>query len=182
MSLDSPPKSQSEGTAGDVLAPSTSSRRWLVRLFIVLAALLLLGAVGLRVWKAQQAAEGPVPIAWDKEACAHCRMHIGEPRFAAQAHLHDGVVVSFDDPGCLLRYLEELKHPPRALYFHHGEKEAWLSEAQVGFVEVSPTPMGYGLLAVERTTPGARSLEEVRALLRTRSKAAAKESASGGTP
>ena len=28
--------------------------------------------------------EGAVPIVWDGEVCQHCKMHVGDPRFAAQ--------------------------------------------------------------------------------------------------
>ena len=36
-------------------------------------------------------ATGPQPIAFDREACAHCRMLISEPSFSAQLQAEDGV-------------------------------------------------------------------------------------------
>jgi len=110
-------------------------------------------------------AEGPAPIVWDREACAHCRMLISEPRFAAQLERASGDVESFDDPGCLLSALarSEGVAPARALWFHHVHDDRWLDGAHVAFEEGHHTPMGYGLGAVDAGTPGALTLEQARA-------------------
>jgi len=106
---------------------------------------------------------GPRPIAFDREACARCRMLISEPAYAAQLESAEGEIQSFDDPGCLLVALED--HPnPRALWFHHLREERWMPGDRVAFVRVPRTPMGYGLGAVLAGEPGAVSLEEARAL------------------
>lgn len=97
-------------------------------------------------------AGGPRPIAWDREACAHCHMLVGDPRTAAQIDLGDGEALSFDDPGCLFAYLEA-HHPQGAtLWFHHRSQERWLRGDAVAFVD-GRTPMGYGKVAVD---PGER--------------------------
>ena len=105
--------------------------------------------------------DGPVPIAWDREPCAHCRMHVGEPRHAVQLITTDGAVLAFDDVGCALTYLDQHRPAVHRLWFH-GEGETWIPADRVGFVGAAVTPMGSGLVAVERGTPGARSLAEVR--------------------
>ncbi len=46
--------------------------------------------------------DAPQAVVWDREACAHCHMHVGEPGFAAQAIDEHGRVYNFDDPGCLV--------------------------------------------------------------------------------
>jgi copper chaperone NosL len=114
-------------------------------------------------------AEGPQPIVYDREPCAHCRMLISEPRFAAQLQTVDGEVESFDDPGCLFARLDE-EHPRvRALWFHHLREDRWLSAEEVGFEPTQKTPMGYGLGAVDADAPGALTLEEARARVAGRS-------------
>ena len=106
-------------------------------------------------------ADGPEPIAWDREPCAHCRMLIGDPAFAAQIVTADGVAASFDDPGCLLS--AEASHPAvRAVWFHHLREDRWIPGDQVGFVRVPRTPMGFGLGAVDAGEPGAVSLAQAR--------------------
>jgi copper chaperone NosL len=113
-------------------------------------------------------AAGPHPIAWDLEACAHCRMLISDPRFAAQLETADGEIRSFDDPGCLLAELEERAPQLRALWFHHLREERWLDATQVGFEPAEPTPMGFGLGAVDAAAPGALSLSDARARIAAR--------------
>jgi copper chaperone NosL len=112
--------------------------------------------------------EGPQPIAWDREPCAHCRMLISEPGFAAQLETAEGEVRSFDDPGCLLAELASRSPQPRALWFHHAQQERWLAGTQVGFVPAESTPMGYGLAAVDASAPGALSLAQAQARVAAR--------------
>jgi copper chaperone NosL len=104
----------------------------------------------------------PVPVAWDRDVCAHCGMHVGEPRHAAQLVTTDGRVHNFDDVGCALDYLEQHRPAIHRLWFH-GEGDAWIPAAEAGFVAAPYTPMGSGLLAVDRAVAGARSFDEVRA-------------------
>ncbi len=84
-------------------------------------------------------------------------MLVGEPKFAVQLQTVEGEVLNFDDPGCALRYLDVRKPHVQALYFHHTRENRWLTQAQVGFMPVSPSPMGYDLGAVPITTAGALS-------------------------
>ena len=110
----------------------------------------------------------PRPIAYDREACAHCGMLISEPRFAAQLETADGEIRSFDDPGCLLAELASGLPDARGLWFHHAREERWLDASQVAFEPREPTPMGFGLAAVDAGTPGALSLAEARARVAAR--------------
>lgn len=110
--------------------------------------------------------DAPAPIAFDREPCAHCRMVISEPRFAAQLQRESGEVESFDDPGCLLAALAAdaaSAAPVRALWFHHVREDRWLDASRVAFEPGDRTPMGYGLGAVDAGTPGAMTLAEARA-------------------
>jgi copper chaperone NosL len=107
-------------------------------------------------------AAGPQPIAFDREACAHCRMLISEPRFSAQLQAEDGSFASFDDPGCLLAH-SAAREPGARLWFHHLRDDRWIPGERTAFEVVSRTPMGYGLGAVDAGTPGALSLDAARA-------------------
>lgn len=116
--------------------------------------------------RAQALPTGVVPVAWDKEACAHCRMHVGEQGFAAQLQLTDGRVLNFDDPGCLFSWLAASPAPVHATWLHHHTEDRWLSRAEVGFVPVTPTPMGFGFAAVNAGTPGALSWDAAAARIK----------------
>ncbi|MCA8972504.1 MAG: hypothetical protein KDC95_22135 [Planctomycetes bacterium] len=109
---------------------------------------------------------GPVTAVWDHEACVFCRMHVGEPAFAAQLHTEDGDVWFFDDPGCLFEFLDRDAPKVHAMYFHQKDEDRWIDGKSVGFVEASPTPMGYGIAAMPCETPGAMSIDAARAKVR----------------
>lgn len=127
----------------------------------VLAAVMI--ALMMVVARFQRPPGGPVPIAYDREQCAECRMLVSEPAFAAQIQTRDGRVLDFDDPGCLITY-EETQHPDEhAVYFHELRGDRWLPKERTVFVSVDHSPMGYGLGAAEVGTPGAISFEEARA-------------------
>ena len=133
--------------------------RWLGWGLAVLVAGLGIGALA----RAQPLPSGPEPIAWDREACAHCRMQVGEPRFAAQLQTEEGRTLNFDDVGCLLKFLEA-EHPRvHATYVHHFQQDRWLPLQGAGFIEVGRTPMGYDLGAVDADAPGAHDLPWARA-------------------
>jgi copper chaperone NosL len=118
------------------------------RLVLPLVALAVVGTVAVLVARAQRLPDGPEPIAWDHQACDHCRMLIGEPGFAAQLQTKAGRVFSFDDPGCLFLHLAEQPVEVHALWFHHGVEDRWLAGDATGFVRVAQSPMGFGLRAV----------------------------------
>lgn len=60
---------------------------------------LLFGAAALAC-----AEPGPIPIAFGREACAHCHMTIVDQRFAAELVTQTGKVYAFDDAGCLAAF------------------------------------------------------------------------------
>lgn len=130
--------------------------------WIGLAAVAVLAAGGYFVVRGSGGVpDQPVEVAWDREVCGHCHMHVGEPRYAAQLVTEEGDVIDFDDPGCALDYLAA--HHPRVhrLWFH-GEGDRWIAADEVGFLRSHVTPMGSGLVAVDAGTPGAMTLAEVQ--------------------
>lgn len=129
-------------------------------------------ALGL-AWLAGCAPEGPAAVAWDRVACAHCRMLVSDPRFAAQLRLESGETLVFDDPGCLLLARAKREGVRGAAWFHDSAGEGWIVEAEAAFVRGATTPMGYGLAAV-------RAAGAPDAL--TASAALAEIAASGGSP
>jgi len=140
---------------------------WGLRLGVVIAAVAA-AAFGWLLLSAQALPTTVVEIAWDKAACAHCRMHVGEKAFASQLQLVDGRVLDFDDPGCLLSWLDQNADEVHAVYIHHHTEDRWLTRANTAFAEVSPTPMGFGLGAVDAATPGAITWDQAAARISSR--------------
>ncbi|HEU4614397.1 MAG TPA: hypothetical protein VFS15_20015 [Kofleriaceae bacterium] len=130
------------------------------KLLVVLA--LLAGVLVLVVRDGTRVPDTVQPIAWNVEACAHCRMLIGDPAHAAQIITEDGDVLSFDDPGCAARYLREHAPHVHRAWFHAGHGDSWIPLADVGFIPATSSPMGSNVIAVPKTTPGALALEDLR--------------------
>lgn len=131
---------------------------------VIVILIVMFGGLGVVVWQLQSTPEGPQQVAWDQATCAHCQMHLGDPRFAAQLQTQRGEVHHFDDAGCLFEFVEKNDLEVASTYFRHYRRDAWIGGGEVRFVEVDePTPMGYGLAAVtEKEAPDGRSYERAR--------------------
>lgn len=117
------------------------------------------------VWQVQRTVEGPVPIAWDRDVCAHCRMHISDRRFAAQVQSNNAEVFNFDDPGCLFEHLVKQNIEAQATYFRAYQEDRWLTKTSIAFIKVDSSPMGYGLAAVKRGSAGSMPYSEANAMV-----------------
>ncbi len=131
----------------------------LIALALLVGAILAIRAL---IARGSRLPDEPQPIAWDREMCAECRMHIGEPAFAAQLITAGGQVLSFDDPGCLFIHLADTRPEVHRAWVRHVEQDRWLPLAEAGFVRVDTSPMGYRLAAVGAGTPGALTWTEAQ--------------------
>jgi hypothetical protein len=86
-------------------------------------------------------------------------MRLSALRHVAQLQTKDGQVLAFDDPGCLLRFLQ-VRHPRVHARYFKGPDARWIRGRDVVFLPGGRTPMGYGLAAVPSGTAGAVSWDE----------------------
>lgn len=135
---------------------------WRRYLWCVAAVVLAGGGLALFVSRSESLPQGPRPVVWDKTSCAECRMAVSEPAYAAQLQLADGSVLDFDDVGCLFMYLDATAPQVHGIYLHHLREERWVAQEKVGFVAAGPSPMDYGLGAVERAVEGGLTFAEAR--------------------
>ena len=108
-------------------------------------------------------ADGPPDIVVDRTPCAHCRMLVSEPAFAA-AYRRDGTEARiFDDIRCLLNEIKDEANP-RALrfWFHDAASGAWTSSEEAVFVKSARfrTPMSGGIVAYQGRSAGERAASE----------------------
>ena len=136
-------------------------RAWL-RTGVIAVSLAAAALFALAVLEARRPPDGPTDVAWDRATCAHCGMLVSAPAFAAQLHTTSGDVVTFDDPGCLLRYEHDHAPAVHARWFHHHTEDRWIEGDRVGFVGDPGSPMGYGLAATDADAAGALSLDQAR--------------------
>ena len=96
------------------------------------------------------------------DACAECRMIIGDKRFAGAFITTDGETIKFDDIGCMRVY--ERKHGvmPRHAWVHDYPSEAWIDQTKAVFVHSAAmvTPMGYGIAAFSDAQKARQFLEK----------------------
>ena len=107
---------------------------------------------------------GPVPIAYDRDACDFCRMQISDPRYGGEAITRTGKVLKFDSIECLASYYVGLadRASVRSTWVSDYQRPGTLiPAADAHFIHHSGpgSPMGRGLLATASDTD-ARALAE----------------------
>jgi nitrous oxide reductase accessory protein NosL len=110
-------------------------------------------------------ADGPTEPFWGKEACAHCAMVLSDRRFGAQVLSSAGERFFFDDPGCMVVFLEE-----RALGNAHAwvhEDGRWVDARGARYASGAVTPMDFGY---EPKSAGELPWSEMRARVLTKAK------------
>ena len=105
----------------------------------VCAAALLLGAC---------APAGPRPLAYDHDACAFCRMTVGDPRYGAELVTVKGKVHTFDSIECLASYYLANRATARSVWVTDDGRLVPAEQAR--FRRAVPgaeggSPMGLGL-------------------------------------
>lgn len=82
---------------------------------------------------------------WGKEPCAHCRMLVGDKRYAAQV-AGEAERRYFDDIGCMVLWLDA--HGPRArAWVRDATGQSWLDATRARYVAGARTPMDFGFEA-----------------------------------
>ncbi len=109
-----------------------------------LVAILLLASLGCR-----EADQRPQAIE-SHDTCAHCKMAISQPRYAAQIVDKDGTAYKFDDIGCMTNFARQRKLAPPSgakIYVIDYASAEWLDAEKAVFVrsEAIDSPMASGL-------------------------------------
>jgi hypothetical protein len=97
-------------------------------------------------------------------------MVISAQEFAAQARI-DGKPHKFDDPGCMLLWLDAQEgagHAAGELWVMDRERGEWLDARAAAWRSGERTPMGYGFAAVSAPRADTLDFDGVRAALRAR--------------
>jgi copper chaperone NosL len=91
----------------------------------------------------------PPTVRFGEEACASCRMIIGDEHFAAALVAPTGDALKFDDIGCLVEHEAGRLRPEVAYWVRDAAGLEWLDAREARFAH-SPSvvsPMGFGLAA-----------------------------------
>ena len=95
--------------------------------------------------------DGPEPVRWGRDACAHCRMILSRPGFAGELRDRDGRLTRYDDLGCLFTALARVHTQTPEGWVEDHAGHGWVPLLGATFVRGagSSTPMGSGLLAFQ---------------------------------
>jgi hypothetical protein len=122
---------------------------------IALAGVVLALACGPRL-------DQPAEPVWGKQACDHCMMLVSERRSAAQAVSVGGTRKFFDDPGCLVEWLESTGEIPMGVWVRAADDSGWVDAYLTRYTGGHRTPMDYGYLP----SADGVSFEKLRSALR----------------
>lgn len=92
-------------------------------------------------------ATGPEAIRYDRDTCAHCRMHFAARGFAAERRDESGALHKYDDIGCMLVAASRGPSAEAWVEDHAGNGFVPLFQASLVAGKDLGTPMGYGVIA-----------------------------------
>jgi hypothetical protein len=111
-------------------------------------------------------ADGPVEPVWGKQACAHCAMVLSDRRFGAQLVSSDSDRFFFDDPGCMVAFLEERGLGNAHAWVHDAGR--WVDARAARYTSGAVTPMDFGY---EPKSAGELTWSEMRTRVLAKEKA-----------
>lgn len=94
----------------------------------------------------------PAQINYGQDICAACSMIISEKEYSAQYVLSDGSIKKFDDIGCMIEHIEQMKSEAdkvKAKYVRDYSTNEWINTNDAYFLKSDKiiTPMGHGIVA-----------------------------------
>lgn len=89
-------------------------------------------------------APSPEDPVWNKQPCDHCKMIVGDKRYAASLIDARGERRFFDDIGCLAAFD---KSPAKARWVRDEVSGKWLAAETAHYRKDATTPMDYGYSA-----------------------------------
>lgn len=107
----------------------------LLRPLILVASLLMACTAGVE--------QGPREVTLGVDACEYCHMTVDDPLRAAQWVSGDGRILTFDEPGCLVAWLQRHPDAEGRAFVADAETGEWLS-AQDAVYHLGATRTGMG--------------------------------------
>ncbi|MEA3433575.1 MAG: hypothetical protein U9R13_03260 [Campylobacterota bacterium] len=133
---------------------------------VIVILLLSLGSEegGRYVYKGNTAYQA-VPIKAKEYQCSECSMDVEELDYAAQLITKDGDTYFYDDIGCVVLWLENHSPDTQIILTKTLDTHQWIDAKKAWYSRIAPSPMGYGLAAVEKHKEGLVSYEEMKLLM-----------------
>lgn len=101
---------------------------------------------------------GPEAVAWERDACEHCRMIISERQFATELRSAKGRLYKFDDVGCAVHWAKRQGWSEADVaefwVMSYDDGATWLDARKAFFLVNVRSPMNYNFAAVPDTREG----------------------------
>ncbi len=95
--------------------------------------------------------------------CPQCKMEIETLKYSAEAVMPDGKTFFFDDPGCLVLWLNDKSVKDKiTLWIHTIDTEKWIDPRNAYYSLTENTPMQYGFGAYENRKDGMIDFEAMQ--------------------
>ena len=97
--------------------------------------------------------------------CSECSMDVEVLEYAAQLIAKNGNTYFFDDIGCVVLWLENHSPDTQIILTQTLDTHLWIDATKAWYSRIAPSPMGYGLAAVENKKEGLVTYEEMKLLM-----------------
>ncbi|BDY12422.1 hypothetical protein [Hydrogenimonas cancrithermarum] len=106
----------------------------------------------------------PVDFKPGSVTCPQCHMDLKSMIDSAELVRKNGEVVVFDDPGCMVLWMEAHHVDPShvRLWVYSRDMHRWIDATKAHYSQTDPTPMGYGFGAYEKPAKDRIPFEEMR--------------------
>ncbi|WP_353662086.1 hypothetical protein [Hydrogenimonas sp. SS33] len=107
---------------------------------------------------------GPVTFKPESLACPQCRMPLKGLKDSAQYVAENGDVTVFDDPGCMVLWLQDhgIDADGAKIYVYTRDTKRWIDAKKAYYSQTDATPMGYGFGAYEKRAKDRIGFDEMR--------------------
>ena len=109
----------------------------------------------------------PVAFKPGSVTCPSCHMPVRHLQDSAEYIASDGKVTIFDDPGCMVIWLDkEGIDPGRAdIWVYTRDTNRWIEAKKAHYSRTDATPMGYGFGAYEKPAKDRIAFEKMRLMV-----------------
>jgi nitrous oxide reductase accessory protein NosL len=105
----------------------------------------------------------PLPIKKGHVTDTECKMVITDTTHAAEVIAPDGKTWFFDDPGCMIKWIEDKPFKKEAVIWVKAvDTGKWIDAKKAWYAQTDKTPMHYGFGAREHKKEGYITFDEMR--------------------
>lgn len=127
------------------------------------AIFLLFGCQKIEVVQEGNVKKEPLQFKPGMVQCSECTMKIERYEYSGEVVAPDGKTYFFDDPGCLVLWLEKQDFKDEAvLWVYAMDTKRWIDAKKARYSLSDPTPMRYGFGAYEHDKEGFIGYDEMR--------------------